>query len=350
VITDFNTSQDTLVVVTPSTTATNAITLSTTGNDAIVLLDGVEYARIQGGASSFTTANVTLRDPVDFATMSDLADIDGNTSSAANLTSGADDFNGTDAAERANGLAGDDTLTGGGGNDTLAGDSGADILIGQEGDDQVFGAVGTDFVQGNAGADTLFGGAEDDWVSGGEDNDQLNGNAGADTVVGGSGVDNANGNNGDDLLVSGNLYASDLSEAQLNTLRTGGTLSGLAPGALDDGANDVLNGGAGNDTLVGSDADSLTGGEGNDVFAAYSDQDGTDAASVEDYDALADSLVVIYDNGTTAPAITVSTTGSVYTISADGEPVMVVASASAAISPGDIQLVERNADGSLTFP
>jgi len=110
---------------------------------------------------------------------------------------------------------------------------------------------------------------------------------------------------------------------------------------------DILNGGGGDDILIGAAGDQATGGDGNDLFMAY-DSGGTEAMIVNDYDAEDDGLAVIYDAGGEEPVISVTDNGEgVYTVLADGAPVAVVASTEAAITATDVMLVERAVDGSI---
>ena len=58
-----------------------------------------------------------------------------------------------------------------GGNDTLTGDDGRDLLFGQGGDDDIAGGADVDYLEGNDGADDLRGNeGEDDLVGGGSSN------------------------------------------------------------------------------------------------------------------------------------------------------------------------------------
>jgi Ca2+-binding RTX toxin-like protein len=80
------------------------------------------------------------------------------------LTSGADDFQGTDAADRVRGLRGADRLRGAGGNDCLTGNRGRDRLRGDAGTDRLAGGRGSDRVRGGAGTDRLAGGRGSDRI------------------------------------------------------------------------------------------------------------------------------------------------------------------------------------------
>jgi Ca2+-binding RTX toxin-like protein len=174
-------------------------------------------------------------------------------------------------------------IFGGSGNDTIYGASASDFLSGGDGNDMIFGRAGNDTVVGDAGNDMLLGDAGDDCLDGGTGADVFWGGAGRDTAeygmrtasvsVGLDGtaydgessecdnvepdVENVNGGSGNDIII-GN--AAD------NYLKGGGgndCIFGL------DG-NDVLDGGVAGATLVSPNSgnDSLFGGNGNDVVFA----------------------------------------------------------------------------------
>ena len=159
--------------------------------------------------------------------------------------------------------------------------------------------VGTDrsapglTLSGTAGDDMLTGSAGNDTLSGGAGNDTLDGGAGNDTMDGGLGNDTYYVSSLSDVLIDAG--GTDTVIADANTpdyaLRPGFenlVLHGLnGQGIGNDGANLIdasaathvtLEGGGGNDTLIGSDAehteqtlvfdDSLFGGEGDDVIYA----------------------------------------------------------------------------------
>jgi CSLREA domain-containing protein len=158
------------------------------------------------------------------------------------------------------GNAGADTLRGGSGNDDLNGNSEDDLIDGGAGNDSIQGGAGNDVLIGGTGADTILGQGGNDTVTGGLDSDSLDGGSGT----------------GDLLLESG-----DANLTLTNTLLLGigsDTLAGFELANLTGGAGDntlnataftgavTLNGGAGNDTLLGAAArvNVLNGDEGND--------------------------------------------------------------------------------------
>jgi len=233
----------------------------------------------------------------------------------------------------------DNTITGSSGNDTLSGGTGADRLVGGGGNDTLDGGIGIDTLVGGAGDDTyivdnagdvvteaadagtdtiktalatyslasianvenltytgkaafagtgndlgniITGGAAADKLTGGSGNDTLNGGAGADVMIGGLGddiyiVDNAgdvvteNASEGTDTVKT--TLASYTLGADIENLTytgtaafkgTGNTLDNVIAGGA---GNDTLNGGDGSDTLIGgAGSDILTGGAGDDIL------------------------------------------------------------------------------------
>jgi Ca2+-binding RTX toxin-like protein len=193
------------------------------------------------------------------------------------------------------------------------------------GDDVVYwdGSV-SPVVNGDAGNDVLTGGGAADLISGGDGNDILNGGKGADILKGGPGADQLLGQEGDDTLDGGtgsdNLqgsggidtidYSSRTAPVTYHLTGTQNLPSWGEPAAGENDSineiervvggsgNDVLDaswysstawnlvGGAGNDTLIGSDqSDSLVGGSGVDTISGGAGDDSIDA-----YDGGADTV------------------------------------------------------------
>jgi uncharacterized delta-60 repeat protein len=144
-------------------------------------------------------------------------------------------------------------IHGGDGSDVISGGSGNDLLFGD--DDSAIPPAGNDILTGNAGHDVIVGGAGNDVIAGGSGRDVLIGGGGADWIV---------GNNDDDALVAGytvhDADATALSQiraawllpanyaTRVNALRT--TLLRPDVDVFDDGAVDLLVGGAGTDWFV----------------------------------------------------------------------------------------------------
>lgn len=215
-------------------------------------------------------------------------------------TPGADDLSGTSGPDVIVGRAGIDTIHGGGGDDIICGGRAKDLLYGGEGNDAVYAAHGRDFLFGGDGDDTLAGGAgrTSDFSPGAGDdvmrdprgrpsldygdapnpvtvdlsagtatgwgNDKIVmspttggdvvGSAHDDTIIGtestdslfggfGGGFDTIDGRGGGDFLGAraGVLHGGDGADS---------VSLGYGPEALA-GADSVLDGGAGNDGLIG---------------------------------------------------------------------------------------------------
>ena len=205
---------------------------------------------------------------------------------------------GSPHVDQMNGSGGDDTLLGGDSRDTLRGGSGRDSLNGGRGNDLVMGQGGSgdsltggegdDTLNGGAGMDTLieqgdvdftltntmltgpgsdiFSGLEAFEISGGASANTIDASAfslaGARLVI--------NGGDGDDVIVGSSLNDTIYGGAGNDSVR-GGAGNDLIDG---EGGDDTLNGGAGDDTLIGGDgADGLSGFTGNDLLNGNSDDD-----------------------------------------------------------------------------
>ena len=194
----------------------------------------------------------------------------------------------------ANGALPAANLFGGTGNDTLTGGSGGD---------QLFGQAGNDTLLGRGGFDLLFGGSENDTMTGGDGDDQVFGQSGADRTIwnpgddtdlneGGDGVDTVevNGGNGAEQFtgtangtrvrfdrVNPAPFAIDIGTSEnLVVNANGGDDSFAATGNRAALIKITVDGGAGNDTLLGSNGvDLLLGGDGNDFVDG---QQGDDVA------------------------------------------------------------------------
>lgn len=247
---------------------------------------------------------------------------------------GDDDLLGDAGADRLVGGAGKDSLDGGSGNDALYGGAGDDILVAEDSDALIDGGAGTDTVQFNAdvlatdladrdlvnveeievtNSDTgaydfsaqseklvIIGGSQDDTITGGQAADKLYGDNGDDVLVAQDSdalIDGgASGEDGDTVQFGSAVSAAKLLDIDLVNVEVieitnlgnarydfsvqtealeidGGTGNDTVIGGRgadliqgDDGA-DSLAGGAGADQIHGdAGADTLTGGAGADVF------------------------------------------------------------------------------------
>jgi len=185
-------------------------------------------------------------------------------------------------------------LFGGPGNDVLTGGSGGDQLFGQSGNDTLLGKGGFDFLFGGNENDTLTGGDADDQVFGQSGNDRMISNSGDDTDLneGGAGTDTVEVNGGSGLeqfttTANGTRvridrlnpapFAIDIGTSENLVLNAnGGNDSYSATGNLAALIKITVDGGAGNDNLLGSNGvDLLLGGAGNDFADG---QQGNDVA------------------------------------------------------------------------
>jgi len=185
-------------------------------------------------------------------------------------------------------------LFGGANNDTLTGGSSNDQLFGQTGNDTLLGKGGFDVLTGGSENDTLTGGDADDQAFGQGGNDRMIWNPGDDTDLneGGVGTDTVqvNGGGGDEQFtttangtrvrfdrLNPAPFAIDMGTTENLVLNAnGGDDSFSATGNLAALIKSTVDGGAGNDTLLGSNGiDILLGGDGNDFADG---QQGNDVA------------------------------------------------------------------------
>src|SRR5687767_6029954 len=185
-------------------------------------------------------------------------------------------------------------LFGGSGNDTVIGGSGGDQLFGEKDNDTLLGKGGNDFLFGGAGNDTLTGGDADDQVFGESGDDRFIWNPGDDTDLyeGGSGTDTTevNGGNGAEIFtltangtrtrfdrIDPAPFSLDMGTMEKIVVNmNGGNDSFSATGNLAALIGVTVDGGAGNDTILGSNGvDLLIGGDGDDFIDG---QQGNDTA------------------------------------------------------------------------
>jgi Ca2+-binding RTX toxin-like protein len=202
--------------------------------------------------------------------------------------------NDTLALDETNGALPRANLFGGAGNDVLLGGAGGDMLFGQGDNDTLLGKGGFDFLFGGAGNDVLTGGDADDQVFGESGDDRMIWNPGDDTDLfeGGTGNDTAEVNGGggaEAFTVTANgtrvrfdrldpaPFSLDIGTTENLVVRmNGGNDSFSATGNLAALIKITVDGGAGNDTILGSNGiDRLLGGDGDDFIDG---QQGNDAA------------------------------------------------------------------------
>ncbi len=161
---------------------------------------------------------------------------------------------------------------GGDGNDTIIGNGVANMLFGMRGADQLFGGGGNDTLEGFSGNDYLDGGSGIDVLRGGDGNDTLSQNfgTGIETLDGGNGSDTADWSySGADWVIDLATGIARIGAQQFATLISiENAVGGSGNDSIRGGIGPTrLEGGNGNDTLDGfTGTDSLYGGEGDDVL------------------------------------------------------------------------------------
>lgn len=171
-----------------------------------------------------------------------------------------------------------DSISGTSSSDTLYGFDGNDTLRGLDGDDALYGGNGEDFLFGGSGNDRLEGGSGNDTMDGGAGNDTYySGNLAGDTIVDASGLDT--------VVAPGGFMPSGIERMLLRTTlevtqATGNSLGNLIHN--QSGADAFIDGGGGNDTLIGgSGFDFFTISSGNDVVDGRGGIDWLSGGSVD---------------------------------------------------------------------
>jgi serralysin len=202
----------------------------------------------------------------------------------------ADVLHGEDVCDRS---AGNDKIYGEGGGDLIYAGDGSDYVWAGDGNDRVLGdsdcinapdRAGNDVIHGGNGDDDLFGDNGNDQLYGENGNDFLNAWYGADRIEGGTGNDQLYGDPDDrkvyaDVLLGGT--GRDLVDYQGYRKPLTVSLNGVS---RDDGVAgehdtvgadvELLNGGSGNDRLVGNaTANEISGFDGNDAILGGSGND-----------------------------------------------------------------------------
>ena len=145
--------------------------------------------------------------------------------------------------------------------ENIIGGQGNDVLIGSSADNALSGGPGDDLIKGGGGNDTLAGGPGNDNLQGGDGNDQLSGGPGNDFLDGGPGADVLDGGDGTDTVD----YSG---RTQPVSVTPDGVANDGEAGEGDNVTNvESINGGSGNDYLVGDGGNGvLNGGDGNDLL------------------------------------------------------------------------------------
>ena len=159
--------------------------------------------------------------------------------------------------------------------DAIIGTQGPDIANGGESNDVIFGHGGRDNLTGNEGDDEIHGGSQDDIIDGSEGSDLLFGDDGNDRLISGIGVgiDVLEGGAGDDTLLGTGAHYPTGNPGSYAVLRGGTGNDDLRA----EGSNDVLEGGSGDDYLsggFGKDRYIFGYGYGHDVLIDLDDEPG----------------------------------------------------------------------------
>lgn len=155
--------------------------------------------------------------------------------------------------------------------DHFDGSTGADTFLGGAGNDDLSGFAGNDHLEGNAGTDYLDGGDGDDLVDGGAGNDVLFTSAGNDILIGGEGHDTFIASDATQHLVM------DLGAGTIANDGFGGvdSISGVETIFGSDHGN-TITGSGGNDMIFGGEGgDTIVAGAGNDVLYGGGAYNGT---------------------------------------------------------------------------
>lgn len=213
------------------------------------------------------------------------------------------------------GFKGDDTLTGLGGNDLMAGDAGADSLAGDGGEDLLLGGSGNDTLEGGDGDDDLVGGTGDDVLDGGAGDDFLIDVNGGDPATGGNVL---LGGAGNDFIIGWKAAPGTPRDPQTALEPESRVIAPMEEEfgpqtssfnqmirnnflTSDNGRSfDRIEGGAGDDTLLGDRGDLMIGDEGADVFSVIAPPQPDDpsnsgfgfVAEIADFEPGVDSLEI----------------------------------------------------------
>lgn len=256
------------------------------------------------------------------------------------------------------GMSGNDTLSLNESNGALPranmfGGAGADTLLGGSSGDQIFGQGDSDTLAGRGGFDFLFGGADDDELTGGDSDDVAFGQNGDDRFIwnpgddtdlneGGSGIDTVevNGGGGAEVFTTTANgprvrfdrldpapFALDIGTSEDIIVNAGGGNDSFsATGNLAALIKITVDGGIGNDTLLGSNgSDLLLGGDGDDFIDGQQGNDvaflgvGNDAFQWDPGDG---NDTIQGDDGTDTLTMNGSNGNEIFTVSSNGSRVL----------------------------
>lgn len=319
------------------------------GNNIVVSRNAAGQLLVNGGAVNVVGGTPTVANTA-------LIQMFGQ---GGNDTLALDETNG--ALPRANifGGTGNDTITGGSGSDMLFGQSGNDTILGKGGVDQLFGGTENDTLTGGDADDQVFGESGDDrmiWRPG-DDTDLNEGGANTDTteVNGGGGAEvftlTANGTRARFDQISPAPFSIDMGTTENLVLNMGGGNDSFsATGNLAALVKVTVDGGAGNDTILGSNGiDTLLGGDGDDFIDG---QQGNDVGilgagnDVFQWDPGDGSDVVEGQDGTDTMLFNGSAANEIFEASANGERVRFTRNvANIVMDLNDVEKIDLNALG-----
>lgn len=242
-------------------------------------------------------ANEGDSDTIDFSNVSSAVDVDltqnsGKVFANNSDVSGIENIYGTNSNDKITGQNLNNVLVGNEGNDTLSGGAGDDVLIAGTAkktpllseerkytNEELLQIISekeninsNDFESENGGTNELHGGEDDDLLIGdkGDDtlygesgNDYLYGGKGNDVLWGGAGSDHLKGEDGNDILIAGE---TSLQADQIKNLSINSSIN-VSEFETSDGGENVLDGGSGNDILIGDKGnDTLYGDIGDDII------------------------------------------------------------------------------------
>jgi Ca2+-binding RTX toxin-like protein len=226
------------------------------GNDVLAAVSGGANTQL-GGTGNDILFNGRGSDSLDGGADTDIVDYSFFTSTAV-----------TSAVSVNLGNAGGQQTTGGGGNDTLINIEGVvatrfdDTLIGDTKANLFGGGNGNDNLQGGVGNDTLTGGNGTDLASYANAGGSVTVDLGTFSSSGADGIDSLTGI---ENVLGGNSADSILGDTLANLLDGGAGNDSLVAG-LAGGVNDTLIGGSGDDTLLDDSSGLIYGGSGNDLI------------------------------------------------------------------------------------
>ena len=244
-----------------------------------IMMNGVVVANVLNG-SEVSLDDISVVERTTISIDHELPDDSG----LIGTTDEDDAVSGSPDNETIHGEDGNDTIGGGAGHDTLHGGRGTDVMDGGDDNDSIFGNNGNDILNGGSGDDYLHGSAGDDALYGDDGNDAVYGGGDNDTVSGGQGHDTVSGGHGDDVI---NGVEDDTTTAHLD----------------DTDSGDFLNGGSGDDVIIAGQQDSVTAGSGADTIVAGDWIEAGRAASLIDFVARDDSILLVYADGEDEPDI-----------------------------------------------